>query len=194
MMRFQGPDNLSPFDKGGLNAYAYCNADPVNLADPSGHSPLSSFFKGIGNILHLRKKGTSPSAATMSSPPVRRLDQPVGSASLARSDTRTNGPLPVLPEYSKELPKGHRSGEKARDLQIEDSRRLDQEAHKRQIAGNRALLFGAGKHLVKGKAVPENVRRQANQHYDSARTLKAQAQAIRRTPGVSLPPRYEHNR
>lgn len=38
LMRFNSPDNLSPFDKGGLNAYAYCAGDPVNRIDPTGHS------------------------------------------------------------------------------------------------------------------------------------------------------------
>jgi len=58
LRRFQGPDSLSPFDGGGLNAYAYCEADPVNRHDPSGHegeeywipaaSLLTLFVGGIG--------------------------------------------------------------------------------------------------------------------------------------------------
>lgn len=39
LMRFNQPDTLSPFGRGGLNAYAYCLGDPVNRSDPSGHSP-----------------------------------------------------------------------------------------------------------------------------------------------------------
>ncbi len=35
-MRYLSPDRLSPFGRGGLNAYAYCAADPVNHIDPSG--------------------------------------------------------------------------------------------------------------------------------------------------------------
>ncbi|MNO52504.1 hypothetical protein D3C76_429270 [compost metagenome] len=40
LMRFNSPDSLSPFGKGGLNSYAYCKGDPVNMIDPTGHSFL----------------------------------------------------------------------------------------------------------------------------------------------------------
>lgn len=46
-MRFRSPDSSSPFGAGGLNAYGYCEGDPVNYADPSGHDRsrnLSSFI------------------------------------------------------------------------------------------------------------------------------------------------------
>lgn len=36
-MRFIAADRWSPFGKGGINPYAYCEADPVNRRDPSGH-------------------------------------------------------------------------------------------------------------------------------------------------------------
>jgi len=36
IMRFISPDTLSPFGVGGLNAYAYCEGDPVNYRDPTG--------------------------------------------------------------------------------------------------------------------------------------------------------------
>ncbi|WP_081742267.1 RHS repeat-associated core domain-containing protein [Pseudomonas sp. FGI182] len=37
LMRFNAPDSMSPFGNGGLNVYCYCNGDPVNKVDPSGH-------------------------------------------------------------------------------------------------------------------------------------------------------------
>ena len=55
--RFHSPDDLSPFDVGGLNSYSYCTGDPVNTTDPSGHSGLlTRLFKGLGNMLGLRKR------------------------------------------------------------------------------------------------------------------------------------------
>lgn len=46
LMRFNSPDNLSPFGKGGLNAYAYCQGEPVNRSDAQGHffSTVTSAF------------------------------------------------------------------------------------------------------------------------------------------------------
>ncbi|MCE5976526.1 RHS repeat-associated core domain-containing protein [Pseudomonas sp. JR33AA] len=46
--RFISPDGLSPFGRGGINAYAYCSGDPVNYADPSGqnrYGPLAQARK-----------------------------------------------------------------------------------------------------------------------------------------------------
>ncbi|MFK3819874.1 RHS repeat-associated core domain-containing protein [Pseudomonas sp. NPDC089407] len=53
--RFIGPDALSPFGKGGLNAYAYCQGDPVNFIDPSGRfpaimAPIRNIVTGVINL------------------------------------------------------------------------------------------------------------------------------------------------
>lgn len=37
LMRFTAPDDLSPFDGGGINPYIYCVANPINGTDPTGH-------------------------------------------------------------------------------------------------------------------------------------------------------------
>ena len=48
LMRFNCPDSLSPFGAGGINAYAYCAGDPINMIDPSGHSAMgiAGLFSG----------------------------------------------------------------------------------------------------------------------------------------------------
>ena len=48
--RFISPDSteyLDPQTINGLNQYAYCNNDPVNYVDPSGHSVIASFLIGF---------------------------------------------------------------------------------------------------------------------------------------------------
>lgn len=55
LMRFNSPDSLSPFGKGGVNAYAYCAGDPVNRVDPTGNyiqglmgwNQPSNFFRTV---------------------------------------------------------------------------------------------------------------------------------------------------
>ena len=39
---------LDPTSINGLNLYAYCNNDPVNYCDPSGHFAILSFLAGLG--------------------------------------------------------------------------------------------------------------------------------------------------
>lgn len=46
MMRFYSADSLSPFEAGGLNAYAYCHNDPVNRSDPSGRYSIFKLLRG----------------------------------------------------------------------------------------------------------------------------------------------------
>ncbi|MNI63190.1 hypothetical protein D3C73_1185430 [compost metagenome] len=55
-MRFISPDNLSPFAQGGLNPYAYCEGDPVNFSDPSGHflSATRNFLRSPGEFIRRR--------------------------------------------------------------------------------------------------------------------------------------------
>ena len=53
LMRFNSPDSLSPFNKGGLNPYVYCVGDPVNRTDPNGRfSFLTKLLNGLlGNAI-----------------------------------------------------------------------------------------------------------------------------------------------
>ncbi len=58
LMRFNSPDSWSPFGEGGLNAYGYCDGDPVNRADPTGHA--WGLLKALRRINILKKKTRIP--------------------------------------------------------------------------------------------------------------------------------------
>jgi RHS repeat-associated protein len=45
LMRFNSPDSLSPFGKGGLNPYAYCLNDPTNRKDRTGYFSSAIYNK-----------------------------------------------------------------------------------------------------------------------------------------------------
>jgi RHS repeat-associated protein len=72
LLRSKGPDSLCPFGAGGLNAYAYCRAEPVNHVDPSGHIPgvLKSSAEILENEL-FRIDIDEQSAATYRSPTMK---------------------------------------------------------------------------------------------------------------------------
>ena len=48
--RFLSADKLSPFAKGGVNAYVYCLDDPINRQDPSGEFSLFNVLVGLKKV------------------------------------------------------------------------------------------------------------------------------------------------
>lgn len=55
LMVFLSADPLAPFDEGGINSYAYCAGNPINLIDPTGLFPkwLSWVLTGVALALSL---------------------------------------------------------------------------------------------------------------------------------------------
>lgn len=51
LMRFHSPDSWSPFGKGGLNAYMYCEGEPVTGSDSTGHFNPAKWLRNIQNLL-----------------------------------------------------------------------------------------------------------------------------------------------
>ena len=79
LMRFNSPDSWSPFGSGGINAYAYCNGEPVLGTDPTGHSNIfMSAWKGFKNTFFGRI------------PKRQRTPTPVATPTAATSQTSIN--------------------------------------------------------------------------------------------------------
>jgi len=75
LMRFQSPDNLSPFGRGGMNAYAYCAGDPVNRTDTAGSfwSTISHAMFGLSAVAGVSNMVVSRMRAI-----INRVDLPPG--------------------------------------------------------------------------------------------------------------------
>ncbi|ATV15809.1 Rhs family protein [Pseudomonas avellanae] len=105
LMRFNSPDSLSPFGEGGVNAYAYCEGDPVNRVDTSGHLPkfLLKFFKkrsGVKKPLLHRSVSEDSVSSVMNSMPSQAttsLDSGALGEYASISKTATNPPVGAPP-------------------------------------------------------------------------------------------------
>ena len=111
LMRFVSTDDLSPFGKGGINTYAYCQNDPVNRTDPSGRIALygpalatlaTIKFRGL---LYRRvpRNGTNGDMFIRgTSMPPREL--PTMQVTPSASVTSEPGSQPSIPPYFPALP------------------------------------------------------------------------------------------
>lgn len=68
LMRFNSPDELSPFDKGGVNSYAYCGGDPINRNDRTGHF-WSQILKLRNRFFQARRQSLTNTLSTNTTPP-----------------------------------------------------------------------------------------------------------------------------
>jgi RHS repeat-associated protein len=107
-MRFNVPDDFSPFGAGGINPYVYCAADPVNHSDPSGHvSPppvdaevwavINSIVDQVSENAEARVADTSIAEANATRN-IRAIDQPGTSAA---SGSRRTAPSPAQQQVAK---------------------------------------------------------------------------------------------
>ena len=59
LMRFISPDDWSPFEEGGINAYCYCLDDPINNTDPNGHRIVFTATWKLHKIFRSENKFTN---------------------------------------------------------------------------------------------------------------------------------------
>ena len=89
-MRFNSPDSWSPFGDGGLNAYAYCGGDPMNQADPTGHSPFKFVAKAVNKLTKVSKKSRTISKSSARKGAVKRKDTSSAAATATTISGSTN--------------------------------------------------------------------------------------------------------
>ncbi|WP_263261070.1 RHS repeat-associated core domain-containing protein [Pseudomonas sp. RIT-PI-S] len=73
LMRFMAADELSPFDQGGINSYAYCENQPITRTDPDGRFFLAAIstiamLGGIASVvagIAVRDQDKSDSALSL---------------------------------------------------------------------------------------------------------------------------------
>ena len=108
LMRFNHPDNLSPFGEGGLNAYAYCAGDPVNRSDPTGHTRLP----GLLTVPRQPVPSLKVFAATAISNNIDRIGTVNATKSLPKSLSKELGVIATFDDYMESMQAGF--GRKAR--------------------------------------------------------------------------------
>ncbi|MCJ8204125.1 RHS repeat-associated core domain-containing protein [Pseudomonas sp. RGM2987] len=96
LMRFNGPDELSPFGEGGVNSYAYCGGDPVNRYDPSGNI----FQPWVSKPVYFRPWTNSPgtlrtlaSSSKTISRPSRNSSHPTSVTATSATDPSNRAPI-----------------------------------------------------------------------------------------------------
>ncbi|AYN16480.1 hypothetical protein CHR29_15550 [Pseudomonas monteilii] len=73
LMRFIQGDELSPFSKGGISAYAYCEGDPINRHDPTGRY-LEWLRRGVARLNRWLSPETPPPSRRNSLPPQTMIE------------------------------------------------------------------------------------------------------------------------
>lgn len=118
LCRFNAPDSLGPHTNAGVNPFCYAHNDPINYADPSGHTPQGNqkshrwenfeIFLGIVAVAAvatvafpaIAAGGISAAVLTGVAPELVMYALAAGSATLSVETTNTN---PTLSAVSQEL-------------------------------------------------------------------------------------------
>ena len=103
LMRFNSPDELSPFGAGGINPYAYCEGDPINFSDPSGNVKFKI-------ILDLAERTAERTKLALTNTPLNTTHRSSHSIARAARSASTSNPIvdtatpiasPIKPQRSR---------------------------------------------------------------------------------------------
>lgn len=98
IMRFTAPDNVSPFGRGGYNAYVYCQGDPINRHDPNGQWwVLRRVINLSARLLHHTMDLTTRIMFNTPAPVLRRRVDSVARASLREANRQLEAGWNMLP-------------------------------------------------------------------------------------------------
>ena len=170
LMRFHSPDDMSPFGKGGLNAYAYCEGEPVMRSDPDGH-----FFKSFSSFSssYITKPSRNIFTSRQSSSSVARQ--------MRKADiVRLDGQAMKLPSHIPDVPSGSKNYKPGILLYRSDYKKLNKV--KLKIERHTAMLESENSRLIKQQNWTPDVQGSFKYQYRNAkgRTMSELLGAIER--------------
>jgi RHS repeat-associated protein len=103
LMRFNSPDSLSPFGKGGANSYLYCLGEPILGSDPTGHFNIFKWGRNaVRSLLNNTSRSARANPATVTAPRNSLINTPASPALSTAStpSTPSTPPPPYSPSSS----------------------------------------------------------------------------------------------
>ncbi|BCX65538.1 MULTISPECIES: RHS repeat-associated core domain-containing protein [Pseudomonas] len=115
LMRFHSPDSLSPFGRGGRNAYTYCGGEPMMNSDPTGHLPwaFSRFVQALTDAVQTVATPVLRKTASLANSGVSQVLGAAKSAKKAFADNFLFDPKalkklgPPPPKFKQQPPSNH---------------------------------------------------------------------------------------